>query len=66
MTRQQQSQIRRYLIEERKVEKVRINVNGEVHALGTMPNSIVRGWYLVGYDTNIWEDIQDETRRYAR
>lgn len=38
---------RAYITARDGVERVRIT-NGEVHAYGRMPNSIVTGWYLAG------------------
>ena len=32
---------------------------GEVHAYGAMPNSIVTGWYFVGYIADIARNIQE-------
>ena len=41
-------------------ERVRITKNGEVHALGTIPHTNQRGWYLVGFDTNLIETLRWE------
>ena len=40
-------------------ERVRITRNGEVHAFGRMPNSIVTGWYFVGFVEHIIDRIKE-------
>jgi len=38
-------------------ERIRITRNGEVHAYGRMPNSIVTGWYFAGFTDHIFDAI---------
>jgi hypothetical protein len=40
---------RAYVANRDGVERVRITKDGEVHAFGTMPNTIEAGWYLAGF-----------------
>lgn len=40
-------------------EKVRITRSGEVHALGTMPNTNKRGWYFYGYIEGVLRKMQE-------
>ena len=40
-------------------ERIRITRNGEVHAYGRMPNSIVTGWYLAGFTDHILDAIAE-------
>lgn len=60
MTRTEQAQVRKYVLNSRDVEKVRITHEGDVHALGTMPNSNVFGWYLYGYGPEILANMREE------
>ena len=46
-------------------ERIRITRNGEVHAYGQIPHSIVTGWYLVGFADHILDDIA-ERANYLR
>jgi hypothetical protein len=40
-------------------ERVRITRNGEVHAYGHIPHSIVTGWYLAGFTDHILDAIAE-------
>ena len=40
-------------------ERIRITRNGEIHAYGQIPHSIVTGWYLVGFTDHILDDIAE-------
>ena len=42
-------------------ERVRITRNGEVHAFGRMPNSIVTGWYFAGFAEHIIDRIKESS-----
>ena len=53
-------EIRAHVAERYEAEKIRITRQGEVHALGIMPNTNQRGWFFAGYDTDIALQIQQE------
>ena len=38
-------------------DRIRIACTGEVHAYGSMPNSIRTGWYFAGFADHILETI---------
>ena len=46
-------------------EKTRISRNGEIHCLGKMPNSIVRGWYFAGFAPDVLDLIEQEEKFLA-
>jgi hypothetical protein len=60
MTKAEQTAIRTHVLNSRDVEKVRITRTGEVHALGTMPNTNHSGWYFVGYVEDVLRDMRRE------
>jgi len=41
-------------------EKFRISREGDVHILGQMPNSVVRGWWFAGYASDILTQLDRE------
>lgn len=49
-------EIRAYVLENG-AERVRITRNGEVHAFGRMPDSIVTGWHFVGHKENVADEV---------
>ena len=51
-------ELRAYILDRKDASKVRITRNGEVRAYGTMPNTNKVGWYFVGFDTNLIEDMK--------
>ena len=46
-------------------EKTRITRNGEIHCLGQMPNSIVRGCYFAGFAPDVLDQIEQEEKFLA-
>jgi hypothetical protein len=63
MTKIDRSTIRAFVLSRTDVDRCRITRDGKVHAYGRMPNSIVTGWWLVGYAEEVlrWaiEDLAD-------
>ena len=55
-SRQRERQFRALLRRDYGARKYRITRDGEVHAYGKMPNSIVTGWYLVGWRESVERD----------
>lgn len=49
--------VRSYVKVSRKVEAVRIARTGEVHGLGTIPNTNVQGWFLVGFADDLRKEL---------
>ena len=60
ITAEDTRRLRNLLLE--RSERVRITRNGEVHALGTMPNTNIRGWYFVGFEENLISEYRWEGR----
>jgi hypothetical protein len=64
MTNNDRSTIRAFVLSKTDVDRYRITRDGLVLAYGRMPNSIVTGWYFVGYADDVlrWaiEDLADK------